>query len=114
MKPQLVEIGGALREAVTALLVPIQTTREIDQAAFARLHEQALLLVHACKGTEEIPKSLLRELLGSYSILREEAPSFGSDRRVLEDMADKIEGCFRLILADEIPEDRRPGVPRIL
>lgn len=107
-------IGNALREAITDLLVPIQTTKRINLAAFDRLHEEALRLVRAYKGIDDVSKSLLRELLGTYSILRNEAPYFGKDKQTLEDMATKVEACFRLILADEVPEDRQPGVPRFI
>ncbi len=114
MKTEIRQVGEALRVAITGFLVPVQTTREVVHPAFVAMYEQARLLVQVCKGTEEIPKSLLRELVGVYTILREEAPHLGEQRQALEDMADKIECCFRQILADEVPEDRRPGVPRIV
>jgi hypothetical protein len=114
MESTLFEIGESLKACVTALLVPIQTTRAIDEDAFRALHEQALRLVRACKGRDEVPKGLLRELHATFSILRAEAEHFGTRRRELEEMANDIEVCFGLILGDEVPEDRRPGVPRII
>jgi hypothetical protein len=107
-------IGDQLKEAVSRFLVPLQTTRLIKEDAFRELHESALRLVYACRNREEVPKSLLRELQVSYLVLRSEAPHFGDKKSLLEGMADKIELCFSLILRDEIPEDRRPGVPRII
>ena len=114
MDPELSEIGGALRDAVTLFFVPLQTSRQIDEAAFRALHGEGLRLVRACKGREDVPKALLKELLVAYSILRNEAPYFGDKTSILEDMANKLESCFRLIISDEVPEDRQPGVPRII
>jgi hypothetical protein len=106
--------GESLREAVSRLLVPVQTTRVVNEAAFQDLHDRAIGLVRLCKGMDDVPKALLAELLGVYSVLRAEAPYFGKKKQVLEAMADKIESCFRMILADEVPEDRQAGVPRIV
>ena len=108
------DAGEALRMAVSRFLVPIQTTRVVDEEAFRTLHEEALNLVRAFKGQKRVPKALLLELLGSYSILRSEAPYFGAKQALLESMADKIEICFRMILADEVPGERQSGVPRIM
>ncbi|MEP7123732.1 MAG: hypothetical protein ABJE95_22580 [Byssovorax sp.] len=103
-----------LREAVSKFLIPVQTTRAVDVDAFQILYERAIGAVRMCKGRPDVPKALLVELLGTYSVLRAEAPYLGAKRQVLEGMADKVESCFRMILADEVPEERQAGVPRIV
>jgi hypothetical protein len=51
-----VEIGEALKMAASRLLVPLTTTREVDEDAFRDLHEAALELVRCLKGRAEVPK----------------------------------------------------------
>ncbi len=114
MDSSLLEIGENLKRAITTFVVPIQTTKEVNEVAFSDLEECAMSLVRACKFKENIPKSLLRELLAVFTILRNEAAYLGAKAGRVEEMANSIEACFRLILADEVPEDRQPGVPRIV
>ena len=113
MNDKLSKTSVEFREAATALIVPIQTTRVINEAAFENLHKQAKELCRLLKGQELVSKSLLKEFYAIMQILRAEAPYHGKSQATLTGMADKIEYCFGLILEGEAPEDRTPGVPRI-
>ena len=61
-----------------------------------------------------VPKWILNELWVSMLMLHAEAPYFKEKTMELEDMEAKLEMLFSLILRDETPEDRVPGVPRII
>jgi hypothetical protein len=104
----------ALRGSVTRLLVPIQTTRVVDESAFAEVHAHALHLVRLLKHQTKVPKTVLVELHGTFHILRAEAPYLRDEKAVVEEMATKIERCFGMVLGSEVPEDRIPGLPRII
>ncbi|MBR0753218.1 hypothetical protein JQ604_13585 [Bradyrhizobium jicamae] len=95
-------------------LLAIQTVRKVDAAAFQRIDREATVLAHALKGQALIPKSLLNELYKASKILRAEAPYIEDRQGDLEAMADTLETTFDLILAGESPDDRLPGVPRII
>ncbi len=56
----------------------------------------------------------MNELRVATKVLRAEAPYVDGGRNDLESMADKLEITFDLILKGESPEDRVPGVPRII
>jgi hypothetical protein len=106
--------AASFREAITKAIVPLQTTRVISVDDFVRLEKAAAELVALLKGHELVSKSLLNEFLVSAQVLRNEAPFCGSDRSRIESVAQKIEYYLSLILKDEAPEQRIPGVPRVI
>lgn len=110
----LESVGAELRAAITAFVVPLQTTREVDVGAFSRLESAARRLAEDLKGVELVPKALLNEVFVAANILRREAPYLGTSRESVAEMASKLEMVFSLILRDEVPGDRVPGVPRII
>jgi hypothetical protein len=92
----------------------IQTVRVVDLAAFQRVDREAAELAKGLKGQALVPRSLLNELRVATKILRAEVPYVEGGRNDLASMADKLEMTFDLILKGESPEDRVPGVPRII
>jgi hypothetical protein len=106
------EIAPELREAVTQFLVPLQTMHRVDVVAFNRLHDLVVELMHSYKGSDLVSKSLLHELYSVPRIIFGELEHRPTDRQVLEQMAQKLDYCFSLLLLGEVPEDRKPGVPR--
>jgi len=106
--------GNAIREAVTKFLVPLQTTRIIKRDAFEELANAVKAFAKALKGHDLVPKSLLNEIYTSMQVLRNEAPHFRGETATLEDMANQLEMVLGLILIGESPDDRVPGVPRII
>jgi hypothetical protein len=115
MKDSLYLAGEELKEAITDFIIPLQTTRKIDEYLFEKLHEASLQLVRVCKNEPEVPKALLQELQGTARILANEAVYLkNNEKEMLEDMAKKISLCLDLILLNEVPEDRVSGVPRII
>jgi len=92
----------------------IQTTHEVDVAVFERIDYEAAGFARILKGQALVPRSLLNELRTATKVLRAEAPYVDRERNALESMADKLEMTFDLILKGEGPEDRIPGVPRII
>jgi hypothetical protein len=106
--------AASFREAITNAIVPLQTVRVVKPDEFARLEKVAAELVILLKGHELVSKSLLNEFFVSAQVLRNEAPHFGADRGRIEAVAQKIEYYLSLILKDETPQQRVPGVPRVI
>ncbi|GJM24871.1 MAG: hypothetical protein DHS20C16_12860 [Phycisphaerae bacterium] len=106
--------AAELRQAITDFLVPLQTTRVVNKDAFARLFTHAQELMPILKEHELVPKSLLNELYRVPLVILAEAPYFKDESEQLDEMAHKIGVCFSRILKGEVPEDRIPGVPRLM
>lgn len=92
----------------------IQLGRRFDVAAFERLDEDSQTIAKLLKSQLLVPKSVLNEMRMAMKILRAEAPYMPSEQRAMNDMADRLEMTFDLILLGEDHGDRTPGVPRIL
>lgn len=103
-----------IKEAVTGLLLPLQTKGEVDHGAFNRLHGLAQSLTSILKGQALVPKSLLNELYTAQLVLKSETGFHSSRKSDLEKMSHEIELCLSLILKDECTSDREPGIPRII
>ena len=103
-----------LRQAITRSLVPLQTGRTVDAGAFGELERLARLVAVQLKGQQRVRKSLLNELYVSARIIRAEAPYIKGHTEALVQIANRLETVFGLILRDESPDDRKPGVPRII
>lgn len=106
-------ISSELRKNITNFIVPVQTATVINEDAFEELNKSAIMLAKTLKGTELIPKSLLKELLVTFRILYAEASYIKEHAEQLESMAAQLETIFNLIIFNECPDDRKPGVPRI-
>lgn len=107
------EIAPELREAVTQFLVPLQTMQPTNVKAFERLHGLVIELMRSYKGNDLVSKSLLNELYTVPRIITTELEHRPAEREILEKMTQQLVFCFDLLLIDELPEERRPGVPRI-
>ena len=108
------EIAPDLREAVTQFLVPLRTMQPTDVRAFDCLHSLVVELMRSYKGSDRVSKSLLHELYSVPRVISAELEHRPAERQILEQMAQKLEVCFGLLLLGEVPEDRKPGVPRII
>jgi hypothetical protein len=108
------EIAPELREAITRFVVPLQTMQGVDALAFERLYAISVELMRSYKGKDLVSKSLLNELYTTSRIIRAESVHGKTDLQIIAQMADKLEMCFGLLLLNEVPEDRRAGVPRIV
>ncbi|HEX4510590.1 MAG TPA: hypothetical protein VH328_10935 [Burkholderiaceae bacterium] len=108
------EISRELRDQVSRLLVPLQTRKAIDQAAFDALEQCVRNLARKLKGSELLPRAALNELKVTIGVLRAESQHAGSEAPKLVGMSNRLEMVFDLILRGESPDDRIPGVPRII
>jgi hypothetical protein len=95
-------------------LLDIQTIRKVDRVAFQKIDRDAEGLARALKGQALVPKALLNDFRIAIKILHAEAPYIPGEQSELIRMANKLEMTFDLILIGESPEDRIPGVPRII
>lgn len=100
--------------AVTRAIVPLQTLREVRTEQFALLEKSIVKVMGLLKGQQMVSKSLLNDLFGTIQVIRNEAQEFETDRLILEDVANKIEFYFFLILKDETPDERKAGIPRVI
>ena len=109
------EILPALREAVSAFLYPLKTRREVKKEAFARLEAVAMETTRICKTDDLLSKALLAEIfVTTRAIEPEEEYVAVGDRAELRSMRERLDALFYLLIEGESPEDRVPGVPRIV
>jgi hypothetical protein len=107
-------ITGQFREAISSFLVPLQTTKALNRNAFLTLNRVVETLAQALKGSDCVSKSVLNELYVTIQVMRAEAPYVKGETAAIQEMAAKLEYCFALILRNESPSDRVPGVPRLI
>lgn len=107
-------IGNELRAAITRFLVPLQTERKLDDDAFEDLHRAATSLAAELKGSDTLPRGLMNELYVTIQTIRREEAYFHKNAEKLQEMANRIEMTFCLILKGECHADRVPGAPRVI
>jgi hypothetical protein len=104
-----------LREAVSAFLYPLKTTREVKKEAFARLESLASESTRIGKSDDLLSKELLREVFVTARLIEPEEEFVAvADRAVLGSMREKLDRLVYLLVIGESPEDRVPGVPRVI
>lgn len=111
---EIMPIFERYQEELGRFLLQIQTVRVLDHGASERLESDSRELARLLKNQPSVPKSVLREMRAAIKILRAEAPYMPSEQRAMNDMADRLEMTFDLILLGEDHGDRTLGVPRIL
>ena len=89
------------------LLMPLQTTKDINEAAFEQLNEAAKALARQLKGSEMIPRRAIDCLYLTMGILKNEADYSRDKERVLQ-MAHTVNEAFGAILEGMAVEDRMP------
>lgn len=107
-------IFSELQKELGHFLLSIMTNRFVDTKAFEKIDTHGKRLATTLKTSETLPKSILREIRSSIKILRAEAPYIAGEEQVINDMADRMEMTFDLILLGEDHSDRASGVPRII
>lgn len=109
------EILPKVREAVSAFLYPLKTTRTVKKEAFARLELIVAEATRICKTDNLLSKALLAEIfITTLAIEPEEQFVAIADRVDLRTMREQLDSLFYLLLRGESPEDRAPGMPRIV
>ena len=111
---EVMPIFERYQEELGRFLLQIQTVRVLDHSASERLESDSQELARLLKDQPLVPKSVLREMRTAVKILRAEAPYMPSEQCTINDLADRLEMTFDLILLGEDHGDRRPGVPRVL
>lgn len=95
-----------------ALLMPLQTTKEINEDAFRRMNEAACELARQLKGSEMIPRRAIGCLYITASILTNEAEYSRAKERIME-MASAINQAFGAILEGKAVGDRPSPNPNV-
>jgi hypothetical protein len=97
-----------------SFLLNLETFRPSDRNAFAKIEQQAADVARALKGADVLPRTLLNNIFRAIGIIRAQVSHQKEWQRELDDMANRLEMIFGLILAGETPDDRIPGVPRTI
>ncbi|WP_263262282.1 hypothetical protein [Pseudomonas sp. RIT-PI-S] len=100
--------------AASDVLIPLQTQDSVRSSELLKVEEYALQVARHLKGEEYLPRKTLVIYRKLITTLQNEAPDRGEESSKLLQLAARIENTFDLILAGESPDDRIPGVPRII
>lgn len=111
---EIAPVFDRYQEELGYFLLQIQTVHVLDVSAFERLEADSRELARLLKTEPSVPKSVLREMRATMKVLRAEAPYMPNEEHTMNDMADRLEMTFDLILLGEDHSNRIPGVPRIL
>ncbi|BEV71187.1 hypothetical protein THUN1379_06690 [Paludibacterium sp. THUN1379] len=103
-----------IQERVSEFLTPLCARKVIDKVAFENLENCVRCFARKIKGSELVPRSVLNEIKVTIGVLRAEAHCLGAEASITIDMANRLEMILDLILRGESPDDRIPGVPRII
>jgi hypothetical protein len=99
------------------LLQSITQDRKIgerDEKAFDFIHAEVESLCYRLKDVDLVSKTILKKIYSLINAAESEAPHCkGSEKRLVE-MAQRLRFLFGLILIGETPDERKPGVPRII
>ncbi|MEQ1698768.1 MAG: hypothetical protein ABMA25_01600 [Ilumatobacteraceae bacterium] len=87
----------------------------MDEDRFNELVLATEAAVRSLKGHRLLDRELLLEIHLVERVLRRESEHLvGASALLVITAADRLDYLFDLILRGESPEDRRPGVPRIM
>jgi hypothetical protein len=95
-------------------LLPITMSKPAVKAAFEKAERSAADVARALKGRDDLPRDVLRSIYKAIGVIRAQLPYQKEGRDELASMCNKLEMVFFLILEGESPDDRKPGVPRII
>lgn len=95
-------------------LLKIQTVHVLDLGAFEKLDAEIEGIMRLVKNKLLLPKSLLHDMRVAIKILRAEAVYMSEKYENINNIADRLEMAFDLILLGEDRSGRIPGVPRII
>ena len=108
-------LADELRQNISDFLLPIQTSKILDETNFKPVQKTLEKIASKLKGVDLVSKSILNEIYVAIKILRVEASYFKGDESIsMVNMANKLEFIFEMILKNETIDQRKPGVPRIL
>lgn len=106
---------AGMRSAVSQALIPMQTDGTVSRDSLNALVDVTEELVRALKGQRFVDREVLREIYFAERVLRAEAKNLpDNELRDVTASADRMQLLFGLLLLDESPDDRRPGVPRVV
>lgn len=111
---EVTRISENFKEELGIFLLDIQTARILNESAFCRIETNSQEIAKQLKKHPLVPKSVLHEMRTAIKILRAEAPYMPEKKQVMNNMADRLEMTFDLILLGEDHGDRSSGTPRIL
>jgi hypothetical protein len=98
-------LEAELSEAALACLLPVQTTRLADAAAFERLLSLADALADELRGSEVLPRRAVNLIYTAAKALQNEAP-YAQQEELIAQWAAKLFMTFDLIMLGQSHADR--------
>jgi hypothetical protein len=105
-------VGEEMCRHIFEFLLPLQTTKELNEERFELIDQSSRLFAKLLKGSAFIPRTHFKELYSAARTLEAEAP-YARDPAAVNGMANKLHMTADLIVWGECHEDRVPGKPRI-
>jgi hypothetical protein len=106
------QLSAEIIKNIFDVLMPLQTTKELNVRAFEFLDSSANKLAQLLRGSTQLPREIINELYTAAKALQNEAP-YAKDPALVQQWCSKLYMTFDLILLGESHDDRKPGVPRV-
>jgi|GEM_PF-1912633 len=102
-----------LKELARSSTMRLLASESFDLPAFTALYDYLSDKAEALKSEYVISKQILDTLRNASKSIRNQAPYVAAAQENIS-LADKFEMLLDLMITDESPRDRLPGVPRIV
>jgi len=112
--PDLNALAETLDRDLSDFLFPVRMSKPADKQLFAKIEQQAADIARGLKGQSLLPRSVLNSIFIAVRVIQGQIPYQKEGQGELAEMANKLDWILFLILAGESPDDRVPGVPRII
>ncbi len=107
-------LSDEFREKQFDFLRTITECRTVDQDALDFMCSEVEKLTYRFKDVDSVSKTLLCDIYTVIETAKAQAPYCGDSAEALLSDIYRLQTLFGLILSDETPRDRMPGVPRII
>lgn len=112
MDPNVEHASRELCRTLFNFLLPLQTTKEINEDLFEKVDVAARNFAKILKEKDFIPKIPFKELYSAVRVLEAES-GYSRNPVLLKSMASKLQDTAELIVWSECHEDHQLGVPRV-
>lgn len=109
---EIERVGGEMCRHIFDFLLPLQTSKEINEDVFEKLDQSSREWARLLKGSQAIPRAPFKELYSAARVLVAEAP-YSKNADLIQEMASKLHMTADLIVWGQCHEDRQPGVPQV-
>lgn len=104
----------SLKYAILSFVNDLQSERKVNHSAYKLMCSLLEELCLVLRGEDNVSKRLLAEVYFVSNIMENEAMHVQGEKHVLIEYSDSIRFYFELMLLGKLPDERKPGVPRII